>query len=92
MKKQFLLIIVVMIASILSDWNMMAATPERKQESQQINSPSSMSVLSPGDNPARTEGNPLNESGFILSSPEAVEGGMLSKEFTCDGSSSTLPL
>jgi len=31
-------------------------------------------------------------SGFILRSSEVVEGGMLPKEFTCDGDGSTLPL
>jgi phosphatidylethanolamine-binding protein (PEBP) family uncharacterized protein len=92
MKKKFLLITVVMIASLLSAWNVIAAAPEKKQASPQVNSLSSMTALSPGDNLVRTEENLSNESRFILSSPEAVEGGMLPKEFTCDGSSSTLPL
>jgi phosphatidylethanolamine-binding protein (PEBP) family uncharacterized protein len=30
--------------------------------------------------------------GFILSSPEVVEGGALPAEYTCDGASATLPL
>jgi phosphatidylethanolamine-binding protein (PEBP) family uncharacterized protein len=92
MKKQFFLITVIVITSLLSAWNVIAAAPERKQASTQVNSPSSMTALSQGDNPLRTEENLSNESRFILSSPEAVEGGMLPKEFTCDGSSSTLPL
>jgi phosphatidylethanolamine-binding protein (PEBP) family uncharacterized protein len=32
------------------------------------------------------------KSEFTLSSPEVVEGGMLPKEYTCDGSAATLPL
>ena len=33
-----------------------------------------------------------SKSGFALSSPEVVDGGMLPKDYTGDGSSSTLPL
>jgi phosphatidylethanolamine-binding protein (PEBP) family uncharacterized protein len=32
------------------------------------------------------------DSQFILASPEVTEGGLLPKEYTCDGNSSTLPL
>jgi gluconolactonase len=33
-----------------------------------------------------------NTSGFTLSSPEAIEGGQLPTEYTCDGASASLPL
>ncbi len=34
----------------------------------------------------------LNDSTFVMRSLEVVEGGMLPQEYTCDGSSTTLPL
>ncbi len=42
-----------------------------------------------GDTTAAAESSP---SGFTLSSPEVAEGGMLPVDYTCDGTSSTLPL
>ena len=42
---------------------------------------------------ANTEIVPVSSDGiFTLASPEVTEGGALPKEFTCDGSSATLPL
>ncbi|MFN8399512.1 MAG: YbhB/YbcL family Raf kinase inhibitor-like protein [Anaerolineales bacterium] len=42
---------------------------------------------------ANTEPAPLSSDGiFTLTSPEVTEGGALPKEFTCNGSSATLPL
>jgi phosphatidylethanolamine-binding protein (PEBP) family uncharacterized protein len=51
-------------------------------------------VVTPQNQDAEpSEGSPVVESGnFSLSSPEVIEGGMLPKEYTCDGNSSTLPL
>ena len=43
-------------------------------------------------NPAEPDGPALNGTNFVLSSPEAVDGGSLPREYTCDGSSATLPL
>lgn len=56
-----------------------------------------------GDRPARDDDRPEgresprdaappSNSGFILTSPEVVEGGLLPKDYTGDGSSATLPL
>jgi phosphatidylethanolamine-binding protein (PEBP) family uncharacterized protein len=33
-----------------------------------------------------------DQSGFVLRSPDVAAGGMLPKEYTCDGASATLPL
>jgi phosphatidylethanolamine-binding protein (PEBP) family uncharacterized protein len=51
------------------------------------------------DRPGRTERKPSGDSElmqkgstFVLTTPEVIDGGMLPKEYTCDGSSATLPL
>ena len=54
-------------------------------------------TLAPGDPPAPPNTTPVIEpvssnGTFLLTSPEVSEGGALPKEFTCDGSSATLPL
>lgn len=51
----------------------------------------------PGDPPAPPNTTPVidpvsSNGTFLLASPEVSEGGALPKEFTCDGSSATLPL
>lgn len=43
-------------------------------------------------NSSGPDGHVLNNSNFVLSSPEAAEGGLLPREYTCDGNSATLPL
>lgn len=59
-------------------------------------SPSAPSVSTPAPvaegNSSLTAEPSLNDPNFVLSSPEVIDGGMLPREYTCDGSSATLPL
>jgi Raf kinase inhibitor-like YbhB/YbcL family protein len=54
--------------------------------------PTSTYPQSTWDTSQRVEGTSPDASTFVLSSPEVSEGGMLPREYTCDGSSATLPL
>jgi phosphatidylethanolamine-binding protein (PEBP) family uncharacterized protein len=59
---------------------------------QQVNRPPQGNLPQAGRiEPSSANSSAINKI-FVLSSPEVVEGGMLPKEYTCDGNSATLPL
>jgi phosphatidylethanolamine-binding protein (PEBP) family uncharacterized protein len=65
---------------------------DKNLETLHIASPGSMTEPSTEGVSSQDMGRISNDSRFVLRSPDAVEGGMLPKEYTCDGDSSTLPL
>jgi Raf kinase inhibitor-like YbhB/YbcL family protein len=86
-----ILLLVMMMATLTSACEGIAPMPVKSTQSQASPQPSAPASSTEG-NSSLIDKLPVNESSFILRSPEAIEGGTLPKEYTCDGNSATLPL
>ena len=84
--------VIFIIAIFVSSCSEKAAVPATKPVSAQPSPPVSAPAKSPEVNSSQPDGLVSNDSRFVLSSPEVIEGGMLPREYTCDGGSATLPL
>lgn len=84
--------VIFVIAIFLSACTGNATATVTKPVSAQTPPPVSSPVKSTGVNSSQADGLLSNDSDLVLRSPEVAEYGMLPKEYTCDGSSSTLPL
>jgi phosphatidylethanolamine-binding protein (PEBP) family uncharacterized protein len=65
-------------------------TPKSYNSTGDYSSP--VSIVFTSDNNTLSTNSAASKEKFILGSPEVKEGGMLPREYTCDGNSSTLPL
>lgn len=84
--------ILFVMAIFLSACTTTSAAPLPKPGPQQTAPLEPATPPSATGSPHQTAGTSSINSTFVLSSPEVAEGGMLPREYTCDGSSSTLPL
>jgi phosphatidylethanolamine-binding protein (PEBP) family uncharacterized protein len=83
---------VIMITAVLSACSIKSAAVNTKFEAKQASSLASTTAQSSEGRSASSSKSLLKDSKFVLLSPEVTEGGMLPKEYTCDGASATLPL
>jgi phosphatidylethanolamine-binding protein (PEBP) family uncharacterized protein len=86
---RFLLFCTVLIlsVSILSGCTQATDHPLLSTSESPIITQTPTASIEPSSTPS-----PALNSEFVLRSPEVAEGGMLPKDYTCDGSSATLPL